>query len=97
MERIIIHSLLLVVTCSLHDYISLYSTINYYLSSKTRVSEKEYSEAANIHPRLRTRLNNFRRQKEAMKKEAERSGEDIVAIRPEWTTVDRILASRYAG
>ncbi|AQL01564.1 CHD3-type chromatin-remodeling factor PICKLE [Zea mays] len=58
------------------------------------VSEKEYSEAANIHPRLRTRLNNFRRQKEAMKIEAERSGEDIVAIRPEWTTVDRILASR---
>lgn len=66
------------------------------ISSKTRVSEKEYSEAANIHPRLRTRLNNFRRQKETMKKEAERSGEEIVPIRPEWTTVDRILASRYA-
>ena len=94
MERIITHSLLLVVTCSLHNCFSLYSsTINYRLSFKTRVSEKEYLEAAKIHPRLKTRLNNFRKQMDSV----EKSDDDFIAIRPEWTTVDRILSSRYAG
>ncbi|XP_062228270.1 CHD3-type chromatin-remodeling factor PICKLE-like [Phragmites australis] len=57
------------------------------------VSEKEYLEAAKIHPRLKTRLNNFHRQLDSMDK----SDDEFAAIRPEWTTVDRILASRKSS
>ncbi|XP_047075437.1 CHD3-type chromatin-remodeling factor PICKLE [Lolium rigidum] len=56
----------------------------------TWVPEDEYLEAAKIHPRLKTRLNNFNRQFESI----DRSDDDYVPIRPEWTTVDRVLASR---
>ncbi|KAL6606072.1 hypothetical protein ACP70R_041725 [Stipagrostis hirtigluma subsp. patula] len=56
----------------------------------TKVSEKEYLEAAKIHPRLKTRLNNFHKQMDSV----DRSDDECAAIRPEWTTVDRILASR---
>ncbi|VAI71316.1 unnamed protein product [Triticum turgidum subsp. durum] len=56
----------------------------------TWVSEDEYFEAAKIHPRLKTRLNNFNRQFES----TDKSDDDYVPIRPEWTTVDRVLASR---
>ncbi|WVZ82247.1 hypothetical protein U9M48_029533 [Paspalum notatum var. saurae] len=57
------------------------------------VSEKEYLEAARIHPRLKTRLNNFHKQMDSM----EKSDDDFAAIRPEWTTVDRILSSRKSS
>ncbi|KAG2609908.1 hypothetical protein PVAP13_4KG075700 [Panicum virgatum] len=57
------------------------------------VSEKEYLEAAKIHPRLKTRLNNFRKQMDSV----EKSADDFIAIRPEWTTVDRILSSRKSS
>ncbi|CAM0913117.1 unnamed protein product [Alopecurus aequalis] len=56
----------------------------------TWVPEDEYFEAAKIHPRLKTRLNNFNRQFELI----DRSDDDYVPIRPEWTTVDRVLTSR---
>jgi chromodomain-helicase-DNA-binding protein 4 len=64
-----------------------------HLLSKTRITEKEYLEAAKIHPRLKTRLNNFHRQMDLMDK----SDDDCAAIRPEWITVDRIISSRYVA
>ncbi|KAK3131779.1 hypothetical protein QOZ80_6AG0511350 [Eleusine coracana subsp. coracana] len=57
------------------------------------ISEKEYLEVAKTHPRLKTRLNNFHRQMDLMDK----SDDDCAAIRPEWTTVDRILATRKSS
>nr|CAD1825673.1 unnamed protein product [Ananas comosus var. bracteatus] len=59
----------------------------------TWVTENEFLKASKAHPRLKTRLNNFHRQMDSMDK----SDDDWVAIRPEWTTVDRIIASRKAG
>uniref|UniRef100_J3MBV3 Uncharacterized protein n=1 Tax=Oryza brachyantha TaxID=4533 RepID=J3MBV3_ORYBR len=59
----------------------------------TWVSESEYLETAKIHPRLKTRLNNFHRQMDA----TDKSDDDYSAIRPEWTTVDRILATRKSS
>uniref|UniRef100_A0A0D9WMM4 CHD3-type chromatin-remodeling factor PICKLE n=1 Tax=Leersia perrieri TaxID=77586 RepID=A0A0D9WMM4_9ORYZ len=58
-----------------------------------KVSESEYLETAKIYPRLKTRLNNFHRQMDS----TDKSDEDYSAIRPEWTTVDRILASRKSS
>lgn len=54
-----------------------------------RVPEKEFIKAYKSHPRLKTKVNNFNRQPNS------NTEEDFVAIRPEWTTVDRILACRY--
>lgn len=59
----------------------------------TWVPEKEFLKASKTHPRLKTRLNNFHKQMESM----DNSEDDWVAIRPEWTTVDRIIASRNNG
>ncbi|XP_022981141.1 CHD3-type chromatin-remodeling factor PICKLE [Cucurbita maxima] len=56
----------------------------------TWVPEKEFIRAFKTHPRLKTKVNNFHKQM-ASNNNAE---EDYVAIRPEWTTVDRILACR---
>ncbi|KAF5181479.1 Chd3-type chromatin-remodeling factor pickle, partial [Thalictrum thalictroides] len=57
----------------------------------TWVPEKEFLKAFKASPRLKTKINNFHRQ-------AEKIDEDeFVAIRPEWTTVDRILDSRENG
>lgn len=55
-----------------------------------RVPEKEFLKAYKLHPRLKTKVNNFHRQMSSMTN----SEEDYVAIRSEWTTVDRILACR---
>ncbi|WOK99443.1 CHD3-type chromatin-remodeling factor PICKLE [Canna indica] len=60
-----------------------------YLHS-TWVPEKEFLKASKTHPRLKSRLNNFHKQLESMNN----SDDDWVAIRPEWTTVDRVIASR---
>ncbi|XP_057525140.1 CHD3-type chromatin-remodeling factor PICKLE-like isoform X2 [Amaranthus tricolor] len=54
------------------------------------VPEKQFIEAYKILPRLKTKVNNFHRQMST----ANNSEDDYVAIRPEWTTVDRILACR---
>ncbi|CAN6588830.1 unnamed protein product [Malus baccata var. baccata] len=56
----------------------------------TWVPEKEFVKAFKAHPRLKTKVNNFHRQMEL----SNNSEDDFVAIRPEWTTVDRILACR---
>ncbi|CAN6459733.1 unnamed protein product [Victoria cruziana] len=53
------------------------------------VPDSEFQKAFKSNPRLRTKLNNFHRQMDL-----NNSDEDWVAIRPEWTTVDRILATR---
>ncbi|CAI8599568.1 unnamed protein product [Vicia faba] len=54
------------------------------------VPEKEFLKAFKNHPRLKTKVNNFHRQMSS----ANTSDDDFVAIRPEWTTVDRIIACR---
>ncbi|XP_019447576.1 PREDICTED: CHD3-type chromatin-remodeling factor PICKLE-like isoform X1 [Lupinus angustifolius] len=54
------------------------------------VPEEEFLKAFKNYPRLKTKINNFHRQMAS----ANTSEEDFVAIRPEWTTVDRILACR---
>ncbi|GAB2275370.1 hypothetical protein Dimus_010129 [Dionaea muscipula] len=56
----------------------------------TWVPEKEFQKAYKALPRLKTKVNNFHRQMESNNN----SVEDFIAIRPEWTTVDRILACR---
>ncbi|XWS17860.1 hypothetical protein CRYUN_Cryun33cG0104600 [Craigia yunnanensis] len=56
----------------------------------TWVPEKEFLKAFKSNPRLRTKVNNFHRQMASNNS----SEDDFVAIRPEWTTVDRILARR---
>ncbi|KAL5724023.1 DNA helicase [Ranunculus cassubicifolius] len=57
----------------------------------TWVPEKEFIKAFRSNSRLKTKLNNFNRNS------ANNSEDEFVAIRPEWTTVDRILASRDNG
>nr|XP_016476517.1 PREDICTED: CHD3-type chromatin-remodeling factor PICKLE [Nicotiana tabacum] len=59
----------------------------------TWVPEKDFLKAYKAHPRLKTKVNNFHRQMSSMTN----SEEEYVAIRPEWTTVDRILARRGDG
>uniref|UniRef100_A0A5B7BD29 Putative CHD3-type chromatin-remodeling factor PICKLE n=1 Tax=Davidia involucrata TaxID=16924 RepID=A0A5B7BD29_DAVIN len=56
----------------------------------TWVPEKEFLKAYKAHPRLKTKVNNFHRQMSSMNN----SEDDFVAIRPDWTTVDRFLACR---
>ncbi|OVA08625.1 SNF2-related [Macleaya cordata] len=59
----------------------------------TWVPEKEFLKAFKAHPRLRTKVNNFHNKTTP----ANNSEDDFVAIRPEWTTVDRILTCRQNG
>ncbi|KAL3360970.1 hypothetical protein AABB24_014074 [Solanum stoloniferum] len=59
----------------------------------TWVPEKEFVKAYKAYPRLKTKVNNFHRQMSSMTN----SEDEYVAIRPEWTTVDRILACRGDG
>ncbi|XP_010525929.1 PREDICTED: CHD3-type chromatin-remodeling factor PICKLE-like [Tarenaya hassleriana] len=54
------------------------------------VPEQEFQRAYKSYPRLRTRVNNFHRQMAS----ANNNEDDFVAVRPEWTTVDRIIACR---
>ncbi|KAK9068358.1 hypothetical protein SSX86_012470 [Deinandra increscens subsp. villosa] len=56
----------------------------------TWVPEKEFIKAYKELPRLRTKVNNFRKQMPV----GNNSEDDFVAIRPEYTMVDRILACR---
>ncbi|KAK1275276.1 CHD3-type chromatin-remodeling factor PICKLE [Acorus gramineus] len=58
----------------------------------TWVPEKEFLKAFKTNPRLRTRVNTFHRQMDSMIND-----EDWVAIRPEWTTVDRVISSRKSS
>ena len=52
--------------------------------------EKEFIKAYKELPRLRTKVNNFRKNMSV----ANNAEDDFVAIRPEYTMVDRILACR---
>ncbi|XP_020686638.1 CHD3-type chromatin-remodeling factor PICKLE isoform X2 [Dendrobium catenatum] len=63
-----------------------------YLHS-TWVPEEEFKKACKVNPRLRTRLNTFQKQMNSMNG----ADDDWIAIRPEWTTVDRIIATRKIG
>lgn len=56
----------------------------------TWVPEKEFQKAFKTLPRLKSKVNNFHRQMDSMNN----TEDEFVAIRPEWTTVDRILACR---
>ncbi|XP_047328868.1 CHD3-type chromatin-remodeling factor PICKLE-like isoform X2 [Impatiens glandulifera] len=56
----------------------------------TWLPEQEFQKAYKAYPRLKTKVNNFHRQTSAISN----SEDEFVAIRPEWTTVDRILACR---
>ncbi|XP_027904599.1 CHD3-type chromatin-remodeling factor PICKLE isoform X2 [Vigna unguiculata] len=56
----------------------------------TWVPEKEFLKAFKTHPRLKTKVNNFHQKMASINT----SDDDFVAIRPEWTTVDRILSCR---
>eukprot|EP01018_Ginkgo_biloba_P007663 Gb_18673 [translate_table: standard] len=57
------------------------------------VSLEEFEKVFKAYPRLKTRINNFHRQMDSMNI----SEDDWVPIRPEWTTVDRIIGSRMTG
>jgi len=54
---------------------------------------EEFEKVFKAYPRLRTRINNFHRQMDSVNI----SEEDWVPIRSEWTTVDRIIASRMSS
>ncbi|KAM6561497.1 hypothetical protein CsatA_030736 [Cannabis sativa] len=56
----------------------------------TWVPEKEFLKAFKTHPRLRTKVSHFHRQMTLNNN----SEDEFVAIRPEWTTVDRVIACR---
>ncbi|KAI3737951.1 hypothetical protein L2E82_27969 [Cichorium intybus] len=56
----------------------------------TWVPEKEFIKAYKELPRLRTKVNNFRKQMNV----GNNTDDDYVPIRPEYTMVDRILACR---
>ncbi|KAK8465456.1 hypothetical protein PHAVU_009G088700 [Phaseolus vulgaris] len=56
----------------------------------TWVPEKEFLKAFKTHPRLKTKVNNFHQKMASVNT----SDDDFVAIRPEWTTVDRVLSCR---
>ncbi|XP_017430906.1 CHD3-type chromatin-remodeling factor PICKLE isoform X2 [Vigna angularis] len=56
----------------------------------TWVPEEEFLKAFKTQPGLKIRINSFHRRIES----AKNSNEDFVAIRSEWTMVDRILACR---
>lgn len=54
------------------------------------VAEDEFRKAFKTRPQLKSRLNNFKAKMESMNS----SEDEFIAIRPEWTTVDRVIASR---
>ncbi|XP_078157848.1 chromatin remodeling factor CHD3 (PICKLE) isoform X4 [Carex rostrata] len=56
----------------------------------TWVSESEFTKSALVYPRLKQRLNTFHRHFESVDK----FDDEWAAIRPEWTAVDRIIATR---
>ncbi|KAK4415413.1 CHD3-type chromatin-remodeling factor PICKLE [Sesamum alatum] len=56
----------------------------------TWVPEMEFVKAYKSNPRLRTKVNNFHKQASS----SNNSEDEYVPIRPDWTTVDRIIACR---
>ncbi|KAL2624235.1 hypothetical protein R1flu_008480 [Riccia fluitans] len=62
----------------------------------TWVKQEDLEKAMKMFPGIRMKLNHFQRHLETAKK-LSTSDEDRISIRPEWTTVDRILDSRQNG
>lgn len=56
----------------------------------TWIPEKEFFKAFKSTPRLKQKVNNFHKQMASNNN----ADDEFVAIRPEWTTVDRIIACR---
>ncbi|KAL0291025.1 UNVERIFIED_CONTAM: CHD3-type chromatin-remodeling factor PICKLE [Sesamum angustifolium] len=56
----------------------------------TWVPEMEFGKAYKSNPRLRTKVNNFHKQASS----SNNSEDENVPIRPDWTTVDRVIACR---
>ncbi|KAL8475219.1 hypothetical protein ACS0TY_031582 [Phlomoides rotata] len=54
------------------------------------VPEKQFVQAYKTNPRLRTKVNNFHKQAPS----SNNHDDEFIPIRPEWTTVDRIIACR---
>lgn len=48
-------------------------------------------KAYKSNPRLRTKVNNFHRQASS----SNNADDECVAIRPDWTTVDRVISCRW--
>mgnify|MGYP007067648976 FL=1 len=59
-----------------------------------RVSEAELERAVKTYSGLKMKLNNFRRQLESLKGLNNSLEDDWAPIRPEWTTVEKVLDSR---
>ena len=59
-----------------------------------RVSEVELERAVKMYSGLKMKLNNFRRQLESIKGLNNALEDDWEPIRPEWTTVEKVLDSR---
>lgn len=78
-------SLFIIAACGYCPFIS-------YINFLFRVPEEEFLKAFKNYPRLKTKVNNFHSQKAQVRQ----LDEDFVAIRPEWTVVDRILACRLS-
>ncbi|XP_073042512.1 CHD3-type chromatin-remodeling factor PICKLE-like isoform X1 [Primulina eburnea] len=57
------------------------------------VPEIEFVKAQRSNPRLKTKINNFHKQASS----PTNPEDDYGPIKPDWTTVDRIIASRIAG
>lgn len=64
---------------------------NHSSSKLNRIPEDEFKKASKTNHWLKTRLNKFKEQMDSVNN----SEDEWVAIRPEWTTVDRVLASRF--
>ncbi|MQL75940.1 hypothetical protein Taro_008326 [Colocasia esculenta] len=56
----------------------------------TWVAEKDFIKAFKEFPRLKTKVNNFKRQMDLVNN----SEDEWIPVRSEWTTVDRVIASR---
>jgi chromodomain-helicase-DNA-binding protein 4 len=59
-----------------------------------RVPEVELERAVKVYSGLKMKLNNFRRQLESLKGLDSAMEDEWAPIRPEWTTVEKVLDSR---
>ncbi|KAK4755859.1 hypothetical protein SAY87_009616 [Trapa incisa] len=60
----------------------------------TWVLEEEFVKASKTNFRLRAKLNSFHKKTSLNDRGGSEDGEQVVALRPEWTTVDRVIACR---
>ena len=100
MERTIVYALRMVNLLNLNQFIFRvffiaaacgYCPFTSCINFLFRVPEEEFLKAFKLNHHFKTKVNNFHRQMAKVRK----PDEDFVAIRPEWTTVHRILACRF--